>query len=360
MILNYEYYLHGNTTRQASIMVLSRCRGRDGSTMKRSLLFLFALACMPAEAFGADDGKGTFRVTWENDIFGGTDKGYTNGFRADYVTPKNQLTRVGEFARRNLTWLSDDAEWYETFSLGQNIYTPEDLTRRIPDPDDRPYAGFLYASFGMVADNGKRLDTIALDFGVVGRMALADDVQRAVHDLIQADDPRGWSSQLRNEPGVRLLFERKFRYLADLKFSLGDLQMGFAPHYGFALGNVDTSAAAGFMMRIGDRLDDNYGPPRVRPAVAGPGFYQYKDGLGWYLFGGLEGRAVGRNIFIEGNTFRNSASVEPHRLVGDANVGFALQYGNAEFSYTHVFRSPEFRGQRGIVQFGSLSLSVKF
>lgn len=330
--------------------------------MKFALLpFLCALACAPAGyADGIDDGKGTFRVTWENDIFGGTDEGYTNGFRADYVTPKNELPGLGRFARRNLSWLSDDADWYTTFSLGQNIYTPQDLTRRIPDPDDRPYAGFLYASFGMVADNGKRLDTVAIDLGVVGRMAQADDAQRAVHDLIQADDPQGWPSQLRNEPGVRLLFERKYRYLTDLQFSLGKLQVGFAPHYGFALGNVDTSAAGGFTMRIGDRLDDNYGPPRVRPAVAGPGFFQYEDGLGWYLFGGLEARAVARNIFLEGNTFRNSPSVDPYRIVGDANVGVALQYGNVEISYTHVFRSPEFRGQRGIAQFGSASVSVKF
>ena len=199
--------------------------------MKNWLLpFLFSLACVPAGHAGdIEDGNGTLRATWENDIFGGTDEGYTNGFRLDYVTPKNRLPALGEFARSNLTWLSDDADWYTTFSIGQNMYTPQDLTRRTPDPDDRPYAGFLYASFGMVADNGKRLDTVAIDFGVVGRMAQADDVQRAVHDLIQADDPVGWPSQLRNEPGVRLLFERKHRYLKDLPFSLGPLQVGIAP-----------------------------------------------------------------------------------------------------------------------------------
>ena len=173
-------------------------------------------------------------------------------------------------------------------------------------------------------------------------------------------DPEGWPFQLRNEPGVRLLFERKYRYAYDFDLDLFDLQAGFAPHYGIALGNVDTSASTGFTMRIGDRLDDNYGPPRVRPAVAGPGFYDYKEGIGWYLFGGLEGRLVGRNIFLEGNSFRKSANVEPHRVVADANLGIAVQFGNTELSYTHVFRSPEFQGQRGIAQFGSLSLSYRF
>lgn len=331
--------------------------------MKSFVVPLFLAACVlagPAAAQDAQPSKGTVRVTWENDIFGGTDQGYTNGFRADYVTPRNELPELARIARRNLGWVSEKADWYGTFSLGQNMYTPEDLTRRFPDPEDRPYAGFLYASVGMVADNGKRLDTVALDFGVVGRMAQADDVQRAVHDLIGADDPLGWRFQLRNEPGVRLVFERKYRYAVDFDLEFADLQAGFAPHYGIALGNVDTSAAGGFTMRIGDRLDDNYGPPRVRPAVAGPGFYEYKDGIGWYIFGGMEGRLVGRNIFIEGNTFRNSPNVEPHRVVADANIGFALQLGNVELPYTHVFRSPEFQGQRGIAQFGSFSASYRF
>ena len=312
-----------------------------------------------APSYAVSEG-GTLSLTFENDAVGNSDQNYTNGARISYVTPRDQLPWAGRVARRNLGWLTDADDWYASIALGQNIYTPEDLSLVPPDPTDRPYAGFLYASFGIVADRGDRLDTIAIDLGVVGPASQADNVQRLWHEWFGFTEPEGWESQLENEPGVRLLYERKYRFGYDFNLPIFDLAVDAAPHFGLALGNVDTSAAAGLTVRIGDKLRDNYGPPRVRPAVAGPGFYESDSGFGWYLFAGAEGRVVGRNIFLEGNTFRDSPSVDPHRLVADLQAGLALQFGGYELSYTHVFRSPEFEGDHGFTDFGSLTLSAKF
>ncbi|MEM9580572.1 MAG: lipid A-modifier LpxR family protein, partial [Pseudomonadota bacterium] len=111
---------------------------------------------------------GSVSLTFENDIFGGTDENYTNGIRLTFVTARNELPWIGRFARRNLNWLTDATDWYGTFALVQNIYTPVEITFRPPDADDRPYAGFSYVSVGISADRGDRLDTWALDLGVVG------------------------------------------------------------------------------------------------------------------------------------------------------------------------------------------------
>lgn len=303
---------------------------------------------------------GTFSATFENDIFGGSDKDYTNGVRIDYLTPRNELPLWARFARRNLTWLTDAGEWYATYGLGQNIFTPSDISLETPPGDDRPYAGFLYGSIGVVADRGDRLDTIALDLGVVGPAAQADEVQSLVHGVIGAQDPKGWDTQLENEPAFRLLYERKYRFLHDFEMDFLDLEVDLAPNFSLALGNVDTSAGAGLTLRVGDNLDDNYGPPRVRPAVAGPGFFESADGIGWYLFAGAEGRAVGRNIFVEGNTFRDGPGVEPTPIVADFQAGLALQYNGYELTYTHVLRSPEFEGQDAFAEFGSVNLRLKF
>ncbi len=336
---------------------------RHGAT--RGLALLVVLLASPAAGdearpeFPVSEG-GTYSFTFENDIFGGEDKDYTNGVRLDYVSPRNDLPFWARFARRNLRWLTDADEWYATYGLGQNIYTPADISRRDPDPDDRPYAGFAYGSIGIAADRGDRLDTIALDLGVVGPAAQTDPVQSFVHRLIGADDPKGWDSQLRNEPAFRLLYERKYRFLYDFDLSLLNLEVDAAPNFSVALGNVDTSVGAGATVRIGDRLRDNYGPPRVRPAVAGPGFFDSTGGFGWYLFAGAEARLVGRNIFIEGNTFKDGPGVDPERLIGDLQAGIALQYNRVELTYTHVLRSPELKGQDHFTQFGSVNLSFKF
>ena len=58
--------------------------------------------------------------------------------------------------------------------------------------------------------------------------------------------------------------------------------------------------------------------------------------------------------------WRDSPSVDPRRFVADLQAGLALQFGGYELSYTHVFRTPEFEGDEGLSDFGSLTLSAKF
>ena len=83
--------------------------------------------------------------------------------------------------------------------------------------------------------------------------------------------------------------------------------MDVTPRAGVALGNVFTYAGAGAALRIGQQPR-----PRLRPAVhpAQPArrcaLVKRRDEWGWYLFAGVEGRAVARNIFLDGNTFSDS------------------------------------------------------
>ncbi len=322
--------------------------------------FAAALAVSPAAAQEPPGARGTSSLTFENDIFGGSDRDYTNGVRFDYVSPRNRLTALGRLGRNNLGWLTDADKWYESFALGQNIYTPDDISMPIPEPDDRPYAGFLYVGYGLSADRGDRLDTLQLEVGMVGPASLAEQSQSLVHNLIGAQDPKGWDTQLENEPGFRLIYERKYRYGADIPVPLLDLSVDAAPHFNIALGNVDTSAGIGSTVRIGQDLADDYGPPRVRPAVSSPGFFRNEDDFSWYLFAGVEGRVVGRNIFLEGNTFGGVDGVTINRFVGDVQVGAALQFGRVELAYTHVIRTEEYAGQEGPSNFGSVNLRARF
>ena len=85
------------------------------------------------------------------------------------------------------------------------------------------------------------------------------------------------------------------------------------------------------------------------------------DWFGWYLFAGVEGRVVARNIFLDGNTFEDSHSVDKYPLVADLQAGIAFTLGeNTRIAYTHLLRSREFREQDGTTQFGTLSVSVRF
>jgi hypothetical protein len=94
--------------------------------------------------------------------------------------------------------------------------------------------------------------------------------------------------------------------------------------------------------------------------VPGSGFFIPRHDFGWYLFAGIEGRAVARNIFLDGNTFRDSRNVDKEPLVGDLQYGIAITWRNLRLGYTHVLRTREFKGQGGRRDdFGALSLSLQ-
>ena len=99
---------------------------------------------------------------------------------------------------------------------------------------------------------------------------------------------------------------------------------------------------------------------RVRPAVGGPGFFKSQDAFSWYLFAGAEGRAVGRNLFLEGNTFDQRDGVTINRLVADFQLGAAVRVGPVEMSYTHVLRTEEYAAQDGFAEFGSINIRTAF
>ena len=100
---------------------------------------------------------------------------------------------------------------------------------------------------------------------------------------------------------------------------------------------------------------------RVRPALPGTGFFEIPEKKwSWSLFGGVEGRLVGRNIFLDGNTFRDSYSVDKNYAVGDANAGVALTYDQMRISYTLVYRTKEFETQDENTVFGALNLGYRF
>jgi hypothetical protein len=84
------------------------------------------------------------------------------------------------------------------------------------------------------------------------------------------------------------------------------------------------------------------------------------ESLQWEIFAGAEGRAVARNIFLDGNTFADSHSVDKKPFVADLNAGFAFTLGRARISYTAVYRTREFDGQQDASVFGGISVGYNF
>src|SRR5262245_31472604 len=177
-----------------------------------ALTAILALLAPIRMAAGAGPENGTLGIVFENDLFYGQDRDYTNGVLLSWTTGPNQAG-----------WLSGVANLFPLFmprgtvrvnyALGQNLYTPRDTSLANPPKDDRPYAGWLYGSIGLVAESGTVLDQLQLQFGVIGPWALGEETQKFVHRIRDLPLPQGWSHQLHNEPAFVLNYERSWRAL---------------------------------------------------------------------------------------------------------------------------------------------------
>ena len=338
----------------------------------------------PASAQGADGScykrNYTFNFLAENDLWGsGSDKHFTNGVRLSFVESRqdvedtqsctpDQMEPGGFDFIRNLfgpAWRDSYTQTSQvSFILGQNMFTPEDTANPNLVVNDRPYAGWLYVGIGLIKrHNSGRIaifDTLELDLGIVGPESFAEDIQVWWHkNISESSRPAGWDNQLKNEPGILLNVERKWRMELTPPDYEG-LQVDFLPNVGAALGNVYTYASVGGMFRFGVNLPVDYGPPRIRPGAQGSDFFQYdkKKAVSWYAYAGVEGRVLATNIFLDGNTFTDSHSVDKKYFVGDLHVGFVLVIYHVRLAFSQVFRTSEFDGQKELDEFGSINLSV--
>lgn len=326
-----------------------------------SCLWLLAAGPALAEIKGPTAGAetGTLTLILENDLFYNLDRHYTNGVQAVWTTARDEVPDWTRRWAKLVPFFAQDGHVRAVFGAGQNMYTPSDIDVADPPAGERPYAGWLHGSAGLINETNRRMDQVQLTVGIVGPAALAAPAQKIVHRLTDAPKPRGWDTQLHNEPGFVLTYQRSWRH--DLLEGDG-FGLDLTPHVGGAVGNVSTYADIGFMLRAGWHLPADFGPARIQPSLPNSGFFEpdARHPVGVYAFLGLSGRAVGRNIFLDGNTFRDSRSVDRKVWVADVQAGIALNIHDARITYTHVFRTREFAGQAEGDEYGAMAVTWQF
>ena len=312
---------------------------------------------------------GSFSLYTENDkYFAGTDQNYTNGLKLSALstdlrsfTDDSVPAPIRGLSRLLGGVITDDLPYKLGLSLGQNIYTPANTAATAPIPTDRPYAAWLYLGIAFqvyhppaTTDGGlARLDVFEVTAGMVGPAALGREFQNGFHDLIGVDRANGWDNQIENEPGLNLVYERKYRLsTAHARTGWG---ADFIPHAGLSLGNIFTYANAGFEVRAGYSLPADFGSNLIRPS--GDSNALKRTPFNAFLFAAVDGRAVARDITLDGNTFRDSPSIDKKHFVADLYAGLGLGTTNWQLTYAQTYRTVEFQGQTKRSVFGSISLS---
>ena len=332
-------------------------------TLSSALGVFSQSGALAADNVGGNNGPGAPRrewaasIRWENDTFGGTDKFYTDGVSLgvshtgpSWMDPVANLLPWGE-GRRTVG-----------YDIAQGMFTPKDVDRRVPDPDDRPYAGILAVGLTLHVEKEHSYHGLKFVTGVVGPWSLAKETQREVHHLVGADQSQGWDYQLENEPIFNFAYE--YRHKFQLAGERDQWSLQALPLAGGWLGNMLIQGQAGGLLRFGYNMPDDFGPSLVR----GMGFMppprrdvQSKSSdWGFSVYGGSVAHLVLRDITLDGNTFEDSPSVDKKFFVPMAGVGMSVGNRRFQASFSYIFWGKEFEGQDKNSKFGSLTLSYFF
>ncbi len=315
--------------------------------------------------------QGAFSLYFENDVFARTDRHYTNGTKLTWISPDvaaypehpwipswslpfvTRLPFVNKPGFRRAIFLS----------IGQSIYTPEDIERTDLIKEDRPYAGVAYFAIGFQSKSPYHMETLEFDVGLVGPHSYAEQAQKAVHEWLDSMEARGWDNQLEDEPFLEAIYLHKIKFIGSRVAS--GFEYDVIPHYGWGLGNAYTFANAGAQIRFGWNLPNDFGTFLIRPGCecnapsAEPDrrLSRHNNRFGIHVFAAVDGHAVLRDILLDGNTFRDSHSVDKEPFRADLLAGVGLTLNRLKISYGYVYRTKQFKTQRDEQVFGTITVS---
>jgi hypothetical protein len=307
-----------------------------------------ALAAALAGATGAHGETRFTSFTFENDFFAGYDRHYTNGVQAAFLT---DLARAPQW----LCSLSADPQ--AVIGVGQRIYTPTNTDAALPDPHDRPYAGWTYVMGDLRTRAGPTIDHVTVAAGVLGPASGARQSQNNIHHLIGDTPARGWDTQVRNGYTFMAGYERAWPNV--LQGALGTHHWDLALRAGAMAGTPLTYANAGTVLRYGSNLPTDLPVTHISLGPPRDGFRGAPQ-FGWYVWAGLDAHAVAYNSFLEASTYSGGDHVERRNFGADTQVGVAAVWPRARVGFTMVQRSKEFAGQTGNDRYGQLAISFSY
>ena len=326
--------------------IKSRCPHMDVSHHRRARPWRLLAAALLSGVAGAAPG---FQLSVENDgAVSSRDRHYTQGARLA-SEPHRLFDRTrGQPASLWLQWM-----------LGQQLYTPDRPEDAVPDPADRPYAGWLYGGAALFHVGERHYERAELLLGLVGPGAGGEFVQNGFHRVFGYPRAEGWDAQLRNTPTVTLTLDRGDRIgLAQWRGQ----RLELVGQGGLTMGNLFADLHAGLLLRAGNLRALGYGPDQLRGSYSGlPRLAGESEQAGRVaVWIGAQGRNVWRNLLLEG-TDGDSPAV-PHRpLVYDVMAGGAVSFGRGWLLELNALeRSEEFRGQRGSDRLFGLAIHTAF
>jgi lipid A 3-O-deacylase len=307
-------------------------------------------------------------LVWESDDF------FTGGFSLYWFSAavsgwdELQLTGISQWIANEVPGIVGDGSVRvrKGFGVSQMTQTPSDLSQTELIEDDVRYAGVLGIANSWMAVSDERLNAFQIYLGVVGPVALGDELQNGFHSVLgRGEDALGWDNQLNNEPLVNLNYSM-MRKIG----SVGTDGLGWAADlaYGGAasLGNLFTEAQFDVQARLGRRVPRGFAHiPDIagRGVIMEPVFGSVPSAqTQFYLSATLRGAVTAYTVLLDGNTFENSDSVDYEPGLAQVILGGHLARGALGLHFTAYLSSNPVKNsaENSDLSWANISLDYRF
>ena len=301
-------------------------------------------------------------TTLDNDIFIGSDDGYTNGvylslFDVEELTAEKVVKP--HFWMYPLMWSmrSDSAHLVvNSYTVGQTMSTPSDITIEDPSEDELPYSALLAITNSYTYIGSNFADQVAITIGIIGPSAFGAEAQKYVHKIVGSDEPLGWDTQLHDEIVFQFSRARAWRSWTSKS---GRTDLTTSSRVG--IGTLHSAAHLDSTLRYGRDLTGTIAPTLyTNSRTANPSAVNGS----WFLYAGINGGYVFNQIFTDGNTYRDSRSVDyQHEYIGvTAGLTYSWEHTSLSFAYSNaniVQSKQNDETLNNITQFGTVTFARK-
>lgn len=324
-----------------------------------SQLFLTGMACA---LFTAPSAGGTFGIYWDNDLLTGSDKGYTNGIRASYLTTpaeKDDSCRVclAARARDKLSAMpgigGPDSQHALVVTITQLMITPEDIGTRSPQFNNVPYTGYLSGRVGLWSWNPEQITGYGLLLGVVGPDSYAEESQKRVHQITGSTTPNGWNNQLGTDTIAGVGATHARRFYSGGNPAMIEQDMGWVA--GLRASSFISDARVGLSWRMGSHLPINFIPDYagISSSIGLPGALNV-PGSGWSVFAGIMGQWIPYSYIDEK---AENYQYDQKTVVGHAGIGAGWHTPGFQATVTLRTTSSQNKTNKDPLSFGTISFT---
>ncbi len=267
----------------------------------------------------AQDNNQQIEFRLDNDKFVFDDRYYTSGL---FVTYKKQLEIDFLFKKTETNKLQLNLK------IGNETYTPTDLSSFDSSRFDRPFAGWFFGSIEVAKIKERSGLFIALEGGITGDESLSGNIQLAFHDFFDLGNRPTWAEQI----GFKILFNAKLKYIYSWQLHK---KHAFQFETQLTLGTKDIflSNSAKYVFGKFNAFNNTSALGLIDSSLT-------KEFFGFIGFGH---KYVVHNTLLQGGITRDETTFtsSPTRNIFRLEVGSTLKFKRNTYKLTYFFNSKE-------------------